>query len=152
MFGRDVVSCYDSWLRHAQQIVYGQKEPRALTNDLAIERWAETIGPQDRPAVMALCAKVATGVLFNLMNLLDGSQATHLPAGSRYRLIAEISMSETDEAHPNESIAVEINPLDQLMDLHEDLYGWIRRFSRQTGENTEQALSKDDPGYNRGNS
>jgi hypothetical protein len=138
MFGQDVVNCYDDWLRVAQKIINGQKNPRGLPQDLDIERWAETIALHDRPAVMALCAKVATGTLFSLMNLLDGSQANHLPEGSRYRLIAEIPVVETDVAHRNETIAVDLATPDQLEDLHELLYVWIRRFSRVTGENTSQ--------------
>lgn len=134
MFGQDVVECYDAWLKVAQRIIDGEKNPRGLPRDRDIERWAATIAVGDRPAVMALCARVATGTLFCLMNLLDGSRANHLPDGSRYRLIAEIPPPETAGGGLSETTSVELATPDQLVDLHEQLYVWIRRFSRLTGD------------------
>lgn len=127
-FGRDVTSCYDSLLQTARALLSGEENPKAPPSQRAIRTWAAGLEPAERQIAFALCQELAFGTLFCIMNVFDGSRASFLPRGSRYRLVAG-SPTGVENAGGT-AREIELNPSNPDEDLHDALLGWIERFSK----------------------
>lgn len=125
-FGHDLAECYDSWMRVAQRLVSGERNPKAPPTERAREDLIGRLGPEDRRLVFTLCQEMVFDALFCVMNLLDGTRASYLPRDGRYKLVAELVQRFDGQAT---TTAVELNPPWQVEDLHDSLLGWLERFS-----------------------
>jgi hypothetical protein len=129
------VAAYDSWLITADQILregYRYKSP--TDEQRGFLEWAAKLSDEDKRHALALVEDTVSGVILSLLAHVDGTagsvlRQTHF---ERLRLSLDIHHRLDDptapEPAPVESIA--LNP-GESVELHEQWYGWLERYSRQ---------------------
>lgn len=131
IWGRDLVSAYNSWLKQAQRMLFkGERLKRPSPEENEVQTWIDSMSPEEREGALSFAKFIAEGVIFSILTELDNCTAGSwiAPAISQYRLL--LNIYSTDEGflsrEPTESIDLQSR---EDLDFHDEWLNWLNRYS-----------------------
>jgi hypothetical protein len=136
LFGEHLVAAYDNWLATAAQMLFeGYRYKSPSEDQRRFLDWITTLDQREKECALAFVRDILTGGIFSILVTIDGAAGHFLQEDvmERLRVLVEIFSRETDEEHPPvETLRINTAASQQNrgIELHEEWYGWLERFSR----------------------
>lgn len=135
LFGRHLIAAFDGWMEIAAEMLfegYRYKSPTRVQKRFL--DWIETLDQQAKECALLFVGEIASGVVFSILNSLDGTGGAFLQEDvmERLRVMVEIyPRPEVEAAPPLERLVVNTKESEELgIELHEVWYDWLERYSR----------------------
>ncbi|MCA1595260.1 MAG: hypothetical protein LC772_02380 [Chloroflexi bacterium] len=136
IFGAILIADHDYWLKTAHNLIVGlQPEQIGFIDTEALTAVLGTLPERDRVNLFDALQATVNGVIFGLLNNLDGTSGSALRGAHRDRLILLYNIYTADdfgegrEDNPVESIRINVP---EVRELHELWLEWLERFSDYT--------------------
>lgn len=128
IWGRDLVQARDGWLKTARGMLFeGEHEKRPTPERKKIEDWIAQLKPEERDVALTFVKEIVDGVVFSILNVLDGNRAGSwiAPVQTEYRLALEVTDKSYHLKEPTEVIDLDSA---EAYDFHEQWFDWIDRY------------------------